>query len=488
MSSPVNELSQNTNASEMGNLLENDKFGMLSVLSFSNGETIYDGVTDATTAIQDAFDMINTLGKGKVFFPSGNYLVSANASTGVVFTVYDNTEIIMGPNVTITLQANNLSSYKIFNLTDKDNIKIIGGTIIGDRDTHTGVTGEFGHGICILDCTNITLLDVTVQDCWGDGTYIGGNTTPTYDVVMDRCTLHNNRRDNLSLPNVVRFKATNCTFDDANGTSPQGCVVIEPNGTSDRVQYIHFDNCLFKDNDSAFAFQCADDNNPDLRYDLTVTNCTFVDCQGGIAAYANGLNISNNTFINISPVNSAFQCISIGGLYSYNVNVIGNTFVDCDNVCIKVSGGTKVNVIGNNSSGSSTKDFIQLLGGSGICSNNSCEDFGAFGIDVYDASNWTISENVLKGSINGGDSNRSGIYLDGNSDNNKLFGNTIIDIGGTNTLKYGIRVASNTCNSNIIANNDVVGVGSTAGISDSGTGTIIDFNRMKSGAWTQTPD
>lgn len=68
-----------TSQSEYSNLLESDKFKIMSVLTFAlaDGETINDGSTEASTYIKSAVDYAVTNGIGKIFFPYGTYLCSS---------------------------------------------------------------------------------------------------------------------------------------------------------------------------------------------------------------------------------------------------------------------------------------------------------------------------------------------------------------------------------------------------------------------------
>ena len=38
---------------------------------------------------------------------------------------------------------------------------------------HTGNTGEWGHGIAVFGSTNVTIENVDISQCWGDGIYLG---------------------------------------------------------------------------------------------------------------------------------------------------------------------------------------------------------------------------------------------------------------------------------------------------------------------------
>lgn len=74
MTSMGDLISQATSQSEYSNLLESAKFGIISVKSYG---AVGDGVTDDTTAIQNAIDACVADGGGVVFFPYGTYYVSS---------------------------------------------------------------------------------------------------------------------------------------------------------------------------------------------------------------------------------------------------------------------------------------------------------------------------------------------------------------------------------------------------------------------------
>lgn len=90
MSAPVNQLSQYTNVSELSNLLLSDKFGLLSILAYANGDTIYDGTTDCYDALVAAVANFPTSG-GVIIFPS-----TANGGT-----YYLGTRKTLPPNCTL---------------------------------------------------------------------------------------------------------------------------------------------------------------------------------------------------------------------------------------------------------------------------------------------------------------------------------------------------------------------------------------------------
>jgi hypothetical protein len=75
-------------------------------------------------------------------------------------------------NATIAIRANDYQRYAIILFSNVTDSGVFGrGRIVGDIETHTGALGEWGHGISIYDgCSNIRVHDITIEQCWGDGT------------------------------------------------------------------------------------------------------------------------------------------------------------------------------------------------------------------------------------------------------------------------------------------------------------------------------
>ena len=90
--STISELiSQATSQSELSNLLESDKIGIISILSYADGDSIYDGTTSAYQALSNAISAIPTEG-GIIFLPStangGKYHIDSNLTIPKKVTLY----------------------------------------------------------------------------------------------------------------------------------------------------------------------------------------------------------------------------------------------------------------------------------------------------------------------------------------------------------------------------------------------------------------
>ena len=118
-----------------------------------------DGVTDDTAAIQRAVNAVAGTG-GTVMIPDGTYMVNPIAVSNVW-------GLRLGSNMTLSLTSGAHSKGNHERCTPitpslawwaAAMSPSQGGTITGDRSTHTGTTGEWGMGVYVgTNSTNITI-------------------------------------------------------------------------------------------------------------------------------------------------------------------------------------------------------------------------------------------------------------------------------------------------------------------------------------------
>lgn len=197
-----------------------------------------DGSTNDTTAIQNAVNYSSTSGK-TVYFPDGTYLV--NPDTKVVMK--NNSKVNLG-NATIKSTASTNGWYAIFYALNVSNVEIYGGTIIGDRAIHTGTSGEWGAGINISGSNNVYVHDVNVNNCWGDGIYIGSSSSQNYsrNVRVENFTMDNNRRNGVAVVSSKDSTIRNGSISNTNGTAPQDGIVIAPNYPTEWMNNLLIEN------------------------------------------------------------------------------------------------------------------------------------------------------------------------------------------------------------------------------------------------------
>lgn len=211
-----------------------------------------DGAADDTAALQAALDA----GAGKtVFVPRGTYLVFADGYRdggrgGLV--PRSGTRLVLAPDAILKARTTSSSDYVVVRLERVSDVSIRGGTIQGERQTHTGRDGEWGFGIGIFGATGVTIEDLTVRDCWGDGIFIE-EALPDWSVTSRDVTLRNvvatgNRRQGLSVLGVDGLTVIDSVFEDTHGTAPSAGVDIEPGGYGHAVRRVTFLRCTFRRN------------------------------------------------------------------------------------------------------------------------------------------------------------------------------------------------------------------------------------------------
>lgn len=187
-------------------------------------------------ALKDVVVLSDSAIKNKIIIDKGEYQVTAYKNGDVCIPIYSNTEVVM--NGTIKLVPNDFSNYYIIQAEGR-NITIRGeGTIIGDKHTHTGKSGEWGMGINLDHAHNVTIKGLTVKDCWGDCIYVGNESS---DVRIENCFLDHGRRQGVSITSADGVIIKNCKITNVFGTAPEYAIDVEPN-QGETVNYVAIKN------------------------------------------------------------------------------------------------------------------------------------------------------------------------------------------------------------------------------------------------------
>jgi polygalacturonase len=209
-----------------------------------------DGRSDDTAAIQAAIDALPAAG-GTVRVPAGNYMIDA----GRAISLRSNMRLEMAPDAQLTALPNSLKRYHVIRVWRVDNVQIVGGRVVGERDQHRGDKGEWGYGINIQASHNVTVTGTRISDCWGDGMWIGAfgrgaNADISTDVTVQNVVSTNNRRQGLSLGPCQHVRILDSTFSDTNGTKPQSGIDLEPMGQGE-VKDVLIQGCTMTGNKGA---------------------------------------------------------------------------------------------------------------------------------------------------------------------------------------------------------------------------------------------
>ncbi|GAA3413668.1 right-handed parallel beta-helix repeat-containing protein [Paenibacillus hodogayensis] len=210
-----------------------------------------DGTTDDTAAINAA------IGNGNVtvYIPKGTYMIRADATSvgqlSAGIQAKDNTTIVISPSAVLKALPAATPRYTIINVFGKTNVTIEGGgKIRGERNEHSGTTGQWGYGIAIGGSDHVLVRDLHIADCWGDASVVGYYLTQSNaarNITFQNVYCDNNRRQGISVTCAENVRIESCTFANTHGQAPEHGIDLEPDPGS-FVRRVTVANCLFQNN------------------------------------------------------------------------------------------------------------------------------------------------------------------------------------------------------------------------------------------------
>lgn len=197
---------------------------------------------DYENSLRDVLALANPEMKNNVIIEDNVYKVSAK-SFQAALNICSNTTLII--NGIIRLLPNDYKGCSILQINGSENVVVKGsGSLIGDKNEHTGTEGEWGHGINILKSNNVTIDGLHVKSCWGDCIYVGNESS---DIRIENCNLNDGRRQGISVTSADGVVITDCTITNVFGTAPQHGIDIEPNKGESvnnvRIENVAISNC-----------------------------------------------------------------------------------------------------------------------------------------------------------------------------------------------------------------------------------------------------
>lgn len=180
---------------------------------------------------------------GRFYFEPGEYLI--DVSTGLGLSIASNSVIEFAPGAKLIALAASVETYAILMISEKSDVTLNHPAVIGERATHTGTAGEWGHGLQISNSRRITVNRGLFRDCWGDGIYISGASE---SIVLDHPICDNNRRQGISVISCNGLDIISPVLTNTNGTLPQAGIDFEPNVPENCLENIRVVNPLTKNN------------------------------------------------------------------------------------------------------------------------------------------------------------------------------------------------------------------------------------------------
>lgn len=222
---------------------------------------------DNTKAINGAITSAKSDGNNRVRLSSGQHRIRGHVigyqqnylrDLGGI-ALQDNLELELDASSELKVIPNGERQYVCLRIYDKENVKVVGGKLIGERTEHSGTLGEWGYGIAITGGKDVIIKDVTSNDMYGDGFNIqvhreiedgGGQTGLNIpeNITIDNVRASNNLRQGMSIEAGKNIMVRDSVFENTKGKAPESGVDIEPWDAAHLSEYITFDNCTFRNN------------------------------------------------------------------------------------------------------------------------------------------------------------------------------------------------------------------------------------------------
>ena len=223
------------------------------VVSVDDYGAVGDGVHDDGDAIRQAVQFLEDNKGGVLFFtPGKQYLADLEEyrpGRYAIAHIKNNVHVdLLGANLK-TINSANRRNTDILAFYDSENCSIYGGSLTGDK-YNSGNTGEWGMGIGLYGALNFKAENIFIEECYGDGVYIGRSDNKTHceNVTLNNIICDNNRRQGISLVSCKNLKGTNIICKNTEGTAPADGIDIEPNNPDECLVNILFENIFTSNN------------------------------------------------------------------------------------------------------------------------------------------------------------------------------------------------------------------------------------------------
>ena len=321
-----------------------------------------DGVRDDTASIQAAIDAVPQ--GGTLYIPPGTYLMAVGQSPKDGVKLKSNMTLWMDAKAVLKAIPTKDSSFAMMKAWSVSRLRVFGGTLLGERDTHIGTTGEWGMNLDLRDSNSVEVVGLTSKNAWGDGIYVGGKSNS--NVSFCGIVADGNRRNGMSIITADGLNVLSSRFTNNGGTSPQAGLDIEPN-PNNVAQHIVVADSVFKDNQgpgialSASCMNCGATNQNN-----TVRNNEIIGNLGeGIYVSFDDQTIDNNRIDNSGRA-------GIRLIRAINSTVHGNTVSHSKQGGIQIEQSTNNRIEANILASNQQEILIRWSSKGNHLSGNSC--------------------------------------------------------------------------------------------------------------------
>jgi polygalacturonase len=288
-----------------------------------------DGIADDTRAFQNAIAAL-PLDGGTVTVPAGNYLINGDIKgikgnllpvAGHSIRLRDRMHLQMDLDAVLVAKPTAVDSSFVIYANQVSDVEISGGRIIGERDQHLGITGEWGHGIQVRACNRVTIRDIHISKCWGDGICIGGVNQagtdveiPSTDISISNIVSTQNRRQGLSLGVSKNVQIWDSEFSETSGTAPQ-CGIDMEMPKNNYIDNVHIQNCILRNNAAYGALVWKRTSN------IVIKRCEVYGNSYGIVSDG-----TQNGYVGLNKIHNNINCGLLIRGWTVGLQATQNTF------------------------------------------------------------------------------------------------------------------------------------------------------------------
>ena len=353
-----------------------------------------DSTYDNTPSLQRGIDLAS-INYGGMFHISGGKLYVDiriadhsyeywHTQTGTL-QMKSGVHVVMDSGTTIKAIDNTETRYTIFMFFNIENASIEGGNIKGDVDTNAGAkSSEFGYGIAIFSANNITIKNVNISYCHGDGIIIGRHydmdrypedrtnfTMIPHNIKILNCDISYNGRQGITVCGAIDSIISDCFIYGIGrggyGTNPQMAIDVEPNSslTDEKVENLLIEGIKSKLN--AMGTITVMGGQP-LNTFYNVKNIRIANCAcNQQESYNLRLYNAHDTIV----TNCSFGTITVEG--TYTLTDAPTQIFNCYFNVIRIAKGTNaVNFVGCTVYGDFWNNSIVFLGNNSYISFMNC--------------------------------------------------------------------------------------------------------------------
>lgn len=214
----------------------------------------------------------------------GEYHINANEQRAALL-LRSNTRLRLEGTLIMDPQVNDkfYNGYYAIYIYGAKNVSVEGpGTIIGDLG-RSGISSEYGHGVCVFASENVSVSGITIKDVQGDGVVVSKNNK---NVFVNNMTIDHYYRNGISIIDGENIKVEKIMVRNGGGTLPFAAIDVEP-------------------------------NEGDSIYNVTIKHLYVANCGVGIAGYVPKNAIADNVYYEDVRLSGITKCCMNSSHFSH---------------------------------------------------------------------------------------------------------------------------------------------------------------------------